>query len=235
MYKYNMIAEEVCNLINEIPFNDERYFTEGDVDYLISDISLENFNYETGATKCVIIPDEKEYVIKIPFNAITVSCCDCDNYPGTGALCNATRCPFAHFEWGGGEKGDNYCELEVELYNQVKEKYNQFLDFFLPTIKICEIDNYPVYIQKKAEILDTKTYPVSENSKETVRSNKQFISAPIEWLAKCLEDMNNDLNMYNDFLDMLKDLGMSGDLHRGNVGYYNGHAVLIDYAGFMDQ
>lgn len=233
MYKYNLIAEEVLKLIDSIPFNEEGYFTEEQVDFLIDNIEIEDFNYETGATKCVIIPYNTDYVIKIPFNAIVASCQSCDEEDKYS--CHRTYCPFNHFEWGGGKEKDDYCALEVDLYAEIKEKYNKFKDFFLPTIKICEIDNYPIYIQKKAEILEEKTYPVSENSKNTVRTCGRSVSAPIEWLAKCLEDMNNNLEMYNDFLFMLLDLGMAGDLHRGNVGYYNGHAVLIDYAGFMDK
>lgn len=234
MYKYNFIAEQVCNSINSIPFDDEGYFTEERVDFLIDEnITLKNFDYSTGATKCVIIPEDTDYVIKIPFNAITSSCGYCDEEDSFN--CCRSHCPMVHFEWGGGSDNDDYCALEEDLYEEIKEKYIQFLDFFLPTIKICEINNYPIYIQKKAEILEDKTYPVSEISKKKVMSCNYTVSAPIEWLAKCLEDMNNNLDMYNDFLFMLKDLGMAGDLHRGNVGYYNGHAVLIDYAGFMDK
>ena len=226
MYKYNAIAEKVFNFVPSIPFNEEGYFTEEDVDYLISDIMVNDFNYETGATKCVIIPEDTDFVIKIPFNAMVSSCDDCEYDP---LNCNCSQCPNRSF------KHNNYCALEEELYNTIKNKYNQFIDFFLPVEKVCEVDDYPIYTQKKAEIFENKVYPTSENSKEKVKSCKGLVSAPVEWLAKCLEDMNNDLDMYNDFLDMLIALDINADLHRGNVGYYNGHAVLIDYAGFKDN
>lgn len=234
MYKYNDTANIVLNFIQSIPFNDEGYFTEEDVEYLISDIPIDNFNYETGATKCVIIPDDADFVIKIPFNAIISSCLSCEKEKDY-FNCTQSCCPFNHFKCGGGLNHDNYCALEEELYNKVKTEYSQFIDFFLPTTKICEVDDYPIYIQKKAEVFENKIYSTSENSKKKVESCNFPVSAPIEWLAKCLEDMDNNLEMYYDFLSMLNKLGMNGDLHRGNVGYYNGHAVLIDYAGFRDK
>lgn len=239
MYKYNAISEEVLKYVSSIPFNEEGYFTEEDVEWLISDIEENvNFSYETGATKCVIIPANTGYVIKIPFNAITVSCCDCEE---TNLFsCNRSRCPFNQFSHGGGVENSDYCALEVDLYNQIKESYNQFKDFFLPTIKICEVDNYPIYIQKKAEIFSNisifdKKYSPSKVSEEKVMSHSNFVSAPVEWLARCLEYLHNNLDLYNDFLSMLKTLGIDKDLHRGNVGYYHGHPVLIDYAGFSDK
>lgn len=234
MYKYNAVAEKVFNFVPSIPFNNEGYFTEEDVDELISDITVDDFNYETGATKCVIIPEDTDFVIKIPFNATISSCDDCE-YWQECFNCNHS-CPNHSFKNGGGSNHDNYCALEEELYSIIKKKYSQFIGFFLPVKKICEVDDYPIYIQKKAEIFENKIYPTSENSKEKVESCRSFlVTAPVEWLAKCLEDMNNDLDMYNDFLNMLIDLDINADLHRGNVGYYNGHAVLIDYAGFRDK
>lgn len=232
MYKYDTTVDTVLNFVHSIPFNDEGYFTEEDVDYLIEDILTDEFNYETGATKCVIIPDNTDFVIKIPFNGSIVSCSDCDEY---ASHCFRGCCPKYGFKCGGGLNHDNYCALEEELYNKVKTEYSQFIDFFLPTIKICEVNDYPIYIQKKAEVFENKIYSTSENSKKKVESCNFPVSAPIEWLAKCLEDMNNDLEMYYDFLFMLSELEINGDLHRGNVGYYNGHAVLIDYAGFRDK
>lgn len=234
MYKYNAVAEKVFNFVPSIPFDEEGYFTEEDVDYLISDILTDEFNYETGATKCVIIPDDTDFVIKIPFNATISSCENCEHYD-PHSYCNCSRCPNCSFKNGGGPNHDNYCALEEEIYNTIKKKYNQFIDFFLPVEKVCEVDDYPIYTQKKAEIFENKVYPTSENSKEKVKSCDSLVTAPVEWLAKCLEDMNNDLDMYNDFLDMLIALDINADLHRGNVGYYNGHAVLIDYAGFKDN
>lgn len=241
MYKdyINIPEEDLIKEVNEYLYgftlNEQGYFTESDADYLVSGIPEEkNFNYETGATKCVIIPDNENFVIKIPFNGKTCSCRECDEEDPFE--CHRDSCPILPLMYGGGEYQDDYCAREVELYNKIVKEYPQFKNFFLSIEKILEINHYPVYIQRKGVGFESITdYPIQEKSIKTIRSDEcHQIGAPDEWLAKCFEDLGNNIYLYNQFITMLKKTEISRDLHSGNVGFCNGHAVIIDYGGFFD-
>jgi len=242
MYKYDdSFVKKVHEYLYGFSLNDEGYFGEEDVDYLVSGIPAEEeFDYDTGATKCVLIPVKGEFVIKIPFNGCVCSCSTCD--VEEPLECDRDSCPYHAFENGGGEYSDDYCALEVERYEFIKENYPEFIDFFLPLEKIMEVKHYPVYIQPKCEIfdyLDSEDLIESSTSKEsikTVRSDAaNQISAPAEWLAICFDNLDKDINKYNRFITMLKETRISGDLHSKNLGFYKNHAIILDYAGFYDD
>lgn len=241
MYKYSLdrIRREVYEYVEHFHLYEDGFFTEDFVDYFIANIGEDKeFNYDTGATKCIIIPEGKDYVIKIPFNGVKSCCEDCE-YCGDPYDCDLPKCPITSFYGGGGRYSDNYCELEREIYNKIIEDYPEFKDFFLPLEWITDIDDYPIYIQAKAEV-HGKVYwkrksSISAESQSIVKSNEvEECNAPNVWLAQCLEDLGNNIEKYNKFVEMLKKLKITGDLHNDNVGYYNNHAVILDYAGYHD-
>lgn len=237
MYKYD---ESFIQMVNEYLYgfslNENGFFGEEDVDYLIAGIPVEEeFDYDTGATKCVIIPEKGDFVIKIPFNGCVCSCSNCDVKDILN--CDRPCCPYRNFTHGGGTYGDDYCALELERYELIRRKYPEFIDFFLPLEKIMEVKHYPIYIQPKCTIFDyDDTVKSSESSLSKVRSKEAMnISAPEEWLAICMENLNEDIDKYNRFITMLKETNISGDLHSKNLGFYNNHAIILDYAGFYDN
>lgn len=242
MYKYSLseIKEEVNEFVEGFHLYDNGFFTEEVVDFFISEINEEKkFDYSTGATKCVIIPEDKDYVIKIPFNGRTICCEDCEYNRENDFYCSCCEdksCPITPFYGGGGKYSDNYCERERELYDKIIGKYPEFKDFFLPLELIEKIDDYPIYIQVKAEIFNYSKTISSEKSKTIVSSDDaKFCNAPIPWLGSVLENLNNDLTLYNRFIEMLEEFKITGDLHSSNVGYYDNHAIILDYAGFYDN
>ena len=238
MYKYD---ESFLNKVNEylhgFSLNEEGYFGEQEVDNFISSIPIEeDVNYDTGASKCVLIPKDGDFVIKIPFNCGICSCSFCEEE--NPSLCSRNVCPYRNFEGGGGIYRDDYCALEMERYEIIKKKYPEFIDFFLPVEKIMEVKHYPIYIQVKCEIFNYNTGSISSSKESisTITSEKaKQISAPEEWLAICFDNLGKDIDQYNRFITMLKDTGISGDLHSGNLGFYNNHAIILDYAGFYDN
>lgn len=203
-------------------FNPE-HFTEDDVDYFISEISLKDstpdFNWETGATKCVLIPDNRDYVIKIPFD---------------GEMDYFEDCKFRYFYNGAGWEGWDYCSLEQEYYIELI-KGSEFEEFFLCPESIDAHRDWPIYVQPKitpcAEA-EGRHYK-SIDSLYTVREegiSSKIRDIPDIWLATCLENMNNDVDKLNRFTDFLKE--NFNDLHTGNIGYLGDRAVIIDFAGF---
>lgn len=238
----NELKEEVLKFVETFDLNAEGYFTEDDVDYFLSKIDENStekdynldYSYETGASKCVIIPENKDYVIKIPFNGRCI-------YNWYDEMEEEEEEKYTGYEDFTGTEGVcnnyDYCSKEVDLFYEVKydyPDYPEFKDFLLPIKEITRVNDYPIYVQPKATLFYASGINVSEESVKTVSSNTINISAPIKWLAKCLEDLGNDLDLYEQFVQMLSDTGIKRDLHSGNVGIYNNHAVIIDYAGFND-
>ena len=220
----NYNIEDIKLYMENFGTNDKGYFTEDDVDWFICEISQEapNFNWETGATKLVIIPDEFDYVIKIPFNG-------------------EWRCgEIVPFYASQGYDSDDYCSAELEYYLEAKE--HGFEDMFLPIEQVMEIDGIPIYVQAKATILDDEGEKVEYSSKDSrdkildaYRKGERFFSKlPLSWTASCL-DVLGDISKVREFMDFLYNTEISRDLHRRNVGYYNKKAVIIDYGGYFED
>lgn len=197
------------------------YFTSREEDFLISSIDCDelSFDWEDGASKLVIIPEDKDYVIKIPFNA------SCDTF----------LCEYYDYSY-------NYCEKECNLYKKISFEENPlFTQFFLPLTKVREFENWEVYIQPKCQIYNhleeedrSKTY--SKDSMMKVKSKKlgYYTNLPDDWIAAVTE-MLKDTKLVKEFIDMLQKYDITQDLHSGNIGYYNGKPVILDYAGFYDN
>lgn len=213
---YNV--NEIQNLLD---FFNPEHFISDDVDQFIDEIGMQDyvpeFTWEAGATKCVIIPCDYDYVLKIPFDG---QIDEFEEYP-----------EFKYFYNGGGEEGWDYCELEVAFYEGIiKEK--GFQQFFLPIEQVYGT-NWPIYVQQKAAVFDYNVIRSSADSLERVKTEvKKPVSVPDEWLAVCLENLDGDIDRLNEFVDFLRE--NFHDLHCGNIGYLGNQAVIIDYAGYDD-
>lgn len=208
-------------------------FTIEDVNYFISSIdrhTVPKFTYDTGATKLVIIPKDRDYVIKIPFTGYYsdpfLEIEECEKY----------------FEFTGstGDIYNDYCSAELNVYQKA---ISQSLDFiFVPITYINTIKGLSIYIQPKVDMyeqIDINLYSPSKKSIDKVILYRQsFIfnnplnMAPISWVASLL-DCVQTLEEYNKIQNFLSDVGIH-DLHSGNVGYYQNKPVIIDYGSFHD-
>lgn len=223
---YNV--DEVKKFTEEL--ENYEFFTEEDVDDFISRLNkkdLPDFDWETGATKLILIPFEKEdYVIKIPFTGYYTDLGD--YFPFENAEC---------------DDGDNYCEAEINLYKEAVEK--GFEKMFLKIEHVLTIGGHPVYVQPYCEMymFDNsvqKSYS-SNQSKEMVKKMKQSNTTPsifqrlsLEWIASCIDVLGSLKRLY-DFIDWLDWFACGADLHYGNVGYCNGHAIIVDYGGYREN
>lgn len=213
--------------VNEIKellkfFNPE-HFTEDDIDKFIEDFGnqncVPNFTWDAGATKCVIIPCNYDYVIKIPFDGER----DWENDDA-----------FRYYYNGGGEEGWNYCELEQEYWYE-KIEGSEFSKFFIMPESLDVNPNWPIYIQPKVDVCSEcqgKPHYSSVDSLYKVRTEVGSVTyLPDTWLAVVLENLNNDLDKLNEFIDFLDEFS---DLRMDNLGFIGNQAVIIDYAGFGD-
>lgn len=180
--------------------------------------------YEHGISKGVIIPDDTDYVIKIPFSGYHYE----DEEENENEEIN-----FYH---GGGNYDDDYCALEMEIYDNIKD--SKYSKYFAPLKKVLEINGFNIYIQPKVDIFDDVYPSYSDSSLETAKrisSSAMCCIVSSAWLAYLLEnDFNNDEKELEKFVYFLTENGLDGDLHSANVGFIDGQSVVIDYAGFYD-
>ena len=208
--------DEILNMFEGFNFLDPA-FDDTRVDELASYLFDKGyiFNYDFGATKLAIMPRNKDYVIKIPFQGC---------YEGN----------FCNFIGASSECEWDYCNVEVERYYDICS--TPFKDCFAETIFIGYINDYPIYLQEKCT-------PFNNSYNKTKEKRKKMNS----FLRKidCYYDLNTDWcidllkyygpKKFKDFITLIKKFKWDDDLTCDNVGYKNGHPIIIDFSGFREQ
>lgn len=199
-------------------YNFGEYFTTKEEDFLVSSVPCDDelsFDWEDGASKLVIIPEDKDYVIKIPFNG------EYDEY-------NKKYYDFSY----------NYCETEIELYDKIFKENPIFIQFFLPLIRVEEFRKWDVYIQPKCQAYNNTDERIRSKSysKESLTKAEKVVEdilLPTDWVAAVAEVLQ-DISLVMEFINILSKYDIMNDLHKGNIGYCNGKPVILDYANFYD-
>ena len=222
-----MSNEEILQLFNTCTF--DGILTENDFeDKVLSNLPDDlKYHYEYGATKLVIILPDCDFVIKIPFSGSYQ-----EIYQGKT---DSYEEEYIDFENAGFEDCEwDYCKVEVNRYNLAKnigiEKY------FAKTECIGMINNYPIYIQQKAEIFaevkDLNSYSEEKKSSTREKCDKEDLWCFNDcWLSDLLDYCGDKI--FSFFMSFIKDNDFD-DLHSSNIGYINGVPVLVDYSGFNE-
>jgi len=229
---------------------DEDTFCQENVYPIEHYLDEDDFNWECGATKMVILPVDpnEQFVIKIPFRYFYTESGgyydeDGEYWP-EDTYCEMTRAPLPKYGMIGDEfyRTDwNYCETEVE-YCDLAAAAN-ISEFFPETKKYCETP-YPIYLQ---ELCETATYePVGEYS-EYEKIHEQIIAlTQSEKIANCCYNFFSHwvvsavktygLKKLIELFQFMVKYHMT-DFHSGNYGYRksDGTPVLIDFAGFYEE
>lgn len=170
-----------------------------------------------GASKMVIVPFNKDYVIKIPFTHIYTYDSDEEEY---------------YFE---GEVKVDICALEDEIYAGASKELQSIL---MPNIYIGKFNNrVPIYIQKKIDTLGCERDGAAilyNNTNMASRRIVRYISAHFycSITSDSLAPMLHTLGI-TKMKKLLNELGDLSDLHRGNWGFLkDGSLAIIDYGGF---
>lgn len=221
-------SQEIFEYVKNFEFNEYNGFTEQDVDNFVSGIDIHRvpeFDYESGATKLVIIPENRDYVIKIPFTGIL-------DWGDEGD--RTEYIPFYGAEDDGW--GDDYCRAE-EMFYEMAEKAG-YEEFFMPIYCEGTMRGHSIYTQEKVDIFVSHC-SIAEQEKYSSKESKQKVKdknypLPKLWLASCLTAFGEDEEKLNNFLDFLEKTGMNNDLHSGNLGFFKGRPIIIDYGGFHD-
>ena len=173
----------------------------------------------TGATKIVLIPLYKNFVIKIP------SYGESDYGPWSGAYSKRLE------ELGYEIDTEDYCLLEANLYERaVEEGVSQFL---VPTAYFGMVNNIPVYVQPKIHYLYSKAKhdETSEYSYASIKNS--YILTPDCGAELLLYYTQNEVVK---FLQFVVDYGIN-DLEACRNGWYVNEYqryVFWDYSGFHD-
>ena len=222
-----MSNEEILQLFNACTF--DGVLTENDFeDKVLSNLPDDlKYHYEYGATKLVIMLPDCDFVIKIPFSGSYQEFYQDRTDDYEEEYVEFENADFETCEW-------DYCKTEVNRYNLAKnvgiEKY------FAKTECIGMVNNYPIYIQQKAEIFaevkDLNSYSEEKKSSTREKCDKEDLWCFNEcWLSDLLDYCGD--RIFSLFMSFLKDNEFD-DLHSSNIGYINGVPVLVDYSGFND-
>ena len=236
-----MTREEVLFLLKECNFDgilSETNYTKKIINYLPKDVV--HFH---GATKCVLIFPDCDFVIKIPFTGET----RINRYEENGEYIydyDYGFCPFEGAWLGSGHNyeedydGDwDYCRAELEVYKEAIAA--GVAEFLLEVKEIARFNNHPIYAQEKAMLIEDMDGYEAEYDRDTKDDTiKTCNSLDVYCFNECW--ISDAFEFYDDedyvaqFLEFCRDY--IEDLHRGNIGYLidSQKPVIIDYGSFND-
>ena len=211
--------------------DEENFFDIDDFREILFDNEISNIRIASGLTKIVLIPDDKDYVIKIP-------------------ITKSGHYDYIEDENGNYKKGNfyvednnlgDYCSIEEELFNSFEDDIQKI---FAETRFITKVNDLPIYIQEKVTVpyrkkinqFDPNHYPSDRKSDMDIHYELSAISEYSEY-NEFQEDFCYDIlvNYGFDFLvNLLQTIDYAGisDLHSGNYGYKNYKPMIFDYSGY---
>lgn len=182
-----------------------------------------SYHYEYGATKLCIMPDNSNFVIKIPFNS---------------AWYDPTQEYIDYESAGYNEHEADYCFTEVVYYKHAKQM--KIHKMFCKTQLLGLINNYPIYIQQKATPMCQRDDKRNEDGYyEDARSPYSIDYCELHdfecfnsvWVADAIEYYGKA--KFNRLIEFIKEHSIE-DLHSGNIGYINERPVLFDFSDYKE-
>lgn len=210
--------DEILNLFKD--FNFSNGFDDSKIDSFAAYLLNKNlsFSYDFGTTKAVIIPKDKDYVIKIPFQGYY-----------------DLKDNFHFFTKASLENHWDYCKVEMERYKQVSE--NILKECFAETIFIGYINDYPIYIQERCIPFNATNKKTKEERKSMQSYLNNCISGQTCLNANwCIDFVNYyGKERFENFIIFIECFDWSDDLSWDNVGYKAGRPIVIDFAGYREE
>lgn len=228
MYLKEIIkALEKCDIGNTLYFEDCEY-------RIFSYLKSQNlkFKYFSGATKLVLLFENCDYVIKIPFTGSSEEV----SYYNEEYHEEYSDYSYVDFSNAGDNCGEwDYCEIESNNYKLAKEEDLKIC--FAGTSKLTTINGYPIYIQKRIKRFGNNYSLAGVNLKEfetiekTCQNVGYYNTSFHFWIREVIKLYGK--NFADRLLIFLKECKIN-DLRGDNIGYLDNKPVLVDYAGFHD-
>ena len=236
------ISEEIKMIINDkinnlyVPdgFGPTEDGPNGDTEKFI-DTLWETFSCDdilTGASKCVVLLCNQNFVLKIPFAGQEIweqiRNLDATEY-------NSDDYDFVFYPFNHARTKDNwdYCNDEVEIFK--KAEAAGVGSFFARTdFYGYSKDNHPIYVQERCEVFDSVDVDdMYKNLSKEIKTSASEVSSelPEEWIALAIKYFGQELT--DKFLTFVEDERID-DLHYSNFGFIGDRPVLIDYSGYSD-
>lgn len=213
--------------------------TEGEDYYLNSVIDQceeMGLDWDSGASKFVIFPNDCNYVIKIPMNGAWYYE---EEYDEEADEYIDGEDYFEEYSGAYGGCRWDYCNAEVAAYADAKKA--GFEDFLAETRYIGKTsDGTPAYVQEKVKV--SWTYENKEGSKKPSPESSSRADETWEgkfkrfankyWLGLAIDEKTEE--RVEAFIEFAKNHDCIGaDMHSQNFGYRaDGSVVLLDYSGF---
>lgn len=211
-------------------------FCPEDIEYILNEaFPEEKFDCSYGVSKCVIIPYDADFVVKIPFNGCwypdwDIAEEDCDDEPPQS---------FMYFNSAEGDKPDDYCWSEIQKYEAAAEAGYEEL---LPVMELVTyIGIHPIYIQERVVPFSPfhfKRNPPSKDGMKYALEHKNDLGRRLNdtWRAACYDFYGEGfLENFLAWSDTVE-IDFTSDLHTGNYGVrIDGSPVIFDYAGFWED
>lgn len=224
-------------------FEEFGYDIDNDCDDAIYDALDDVFShhkviYAKGVSKMCLIPEDTNWVLKVPFEGFIEYFYDEDE--------SEAHEEFVHNEGAHNSKNNwDYCLSEVE-YCEIAKDYGVG-EFFAEARCFGNCSNgiyktLPAYIQEKcvtySEIgWEDEKYKPSEDSIKIVNSSDKYRykSFQLDWIASAI-DFYGEEKVDELFRFLNEHSEINGDFHSGNYGYRasDNSPVLIDYTGWHD-
>lgn len=228
------IDDKINNLYVPDEFGQTEDGPDGDTEKFI-DTLWETFRCDdilTGASKCVVLLHNQNFVLKIPFEGQQIWK-QVRDYSAEEYNYNDFDFVFYPFNCARTKDHWDYCNDEVEIFK--KAEAAGVGSFFARTdFYGYSKDNYPIYVQERCEVfnnvdVDDKYKNLSKEIKTS--ASKVSSELPKEWIALAIEYFGQELT--DKFLAFVEDEHID-DLHDSNFGFIGDRPVLIDYSGYFD-
>ena len=206
------------------PFNDanaEEFFNRDDIDL--------DWDYKSGATKAVFIPDDPnaQFVIKIPFNSDYETWRDEE----TGEF------NWFEYAWypGSDHSGWDYCQAEMEMYEEAAMV--GLRDFFAETSLLTHCDGWPVYISERCDFgMDrSRSNDKSREEAERLIKEEHIYELTFDFMQNLVAEYSR-LQIY-ELVEFIREHHIN-DLRDANWGYvreYDYRPVITDYSGYNED
>ena len=211
-----------------------------------------NWTWDNGVTKGVLIFKDLDFVVKIPFQGrycYTES--HYENTNGNWTLPNTSKIKyykkiegteeFFNFEGSPAEDSEwNYCQAEAEITIRAKEKGIE--NCIAATKLLGYAGDHPIYIQEKCFMFSDAS---SSTNKEKYKNRTKKDYDTLRAARERTDFWGIDDNWVLDFLiywgeEVMKKLSEFifendiEDLHNGNIGYRHGVPCLVDYSSYRE-
>lgn len=235
-------------------------FFENIIAPLSNNVCFENWTYDNGASKVVLIFSGLNFVIKIPFTGQTAY--EVGHYEDERGdwhysetafnsrnelLSNIHRVEGEEFyeEYNGAgfveeSGGWDYCMAEALKYKKAVAAGLDIMFAKTELIGRVGVNDFPIYAQERCNMFQEEFS--STNKEKYHKRTKQDYDKLRSLREQCdcyiLDDdwlLDFVLFYGEESLKILADFCFKwniDDLHSGNIGYHNGVPCLVDYSGF---